>query len=388
VILQVFLNFLYLGCISFGGPAAHIGYFRRVFVEQKAWLSEQDFAAHLALCQFLPGPASSQLGFAIGCQRGGIPAGVAAFLGFTLPSFLLMFGLAVLQRDLSSDSWAHGLISGLKLLAVVVVADAIWSMVKQFCRQPTTIIMTLVSACVLLLAMTPLRQFALLLGAALWMAWRAKPRAGAAVAAIELKQAALACVLSFVGLLLLSLFFSHTLFGIFYQAGSFVFGGGHVVLPLLESYIGDELSKDRFLLGYAAAQAVPGPMFSFASYLGAALRPEMALGGALMATVAVFLPGFLLVAGLGGVWQQLAQRGRVVAAIAGVNAVAVGMLVAAWVNPVLSNAPKDLPSLFLALAGLLVLRSRKLPIIWLIAIFSMYGAIRFVDYFPSGLLAA
>jgi chromate transporter len=129
-------------------------------------------------------------------------------------------------------------------------------------------------------------------------------------------------------------------------------------------------------------------MFSFASYLGAALRPEMALGGALLATVAVFLPGFLLVAGLGGVWQQLAQRGRVVAAIAGVNAVAVGMLVAAWVNPVLSNAPKDLPSLFLALAGFLVLRSRKLPIIWLIAIFSMYGAIRFVDYFPSGLLAA
>ncbi len=386
MIFKVFLNFLYLGCISFGGPAAHIGYFRRVFVEQKAWLSEQDFAAHLALCQFLPGPASSQLGFAIGCQRGGIPAGMAAFLGFTLPSFLLMFGLAVLQRDLNSDSWAQGIISGLKLLAVVVVADAIWSMAKQFCRQPTTIIISLISALVLLLAMTPLRQFALLLGAALWMAWRARP--GATVGAIDLTQTALSCLLSFAGLLLLSVLFSHTLFGIFYQAGSFVFGGGHVVLPLLESYIGDELSKDRFLLGYAAAQAVPGPMFSFASYLGAALRPEVALGGALLATVAVFLPGFLLVAGLSGVWRQLAQQGRVVAAIAGVNAVAVGMLVAAWVNPVLSNAPKDLSSLFWALAGLFVLRSRKLPIIWLIAIFSMYGAIRFVDYFPSGLLAA
>ena len=384
MILQVFFNFLYLGCISFGGPAAHIGYFRRVFVEQKAWLSEQDFAAHLALSQFLPGPASSQLGFAIGCQRGGITGGIAAFLGFTLPSFLLMLGLAIWQTDLPEDSWAHGIISGLKLLAVVVVADAIWSMAGQFCRQPITIVITLISALVLLFAMNPLCQFALLLSAALWMAARGQP--SVTLVKVTFTPSALTCLLSFGGLLLLGLLFPQSVFGIFYQAGSFVFGGGHVVLPLLESFIGDNVSKDSFLLGYAAAQAVPGPMFSFAGYLGATLRPDMALGGALIATLAVFLPGFLLLTGVSGVWRQLAQRGRVVAAIAGVNAVAVGMLVAAWVNPVLSNAPRDPVSILLAIGGLFVLRSKKMPIIWIIAIFSAYGAVRFVAYFPSGLL--
>ena len=381
---QIFLNFLYLGCISFGGPAAHIGYFRRVFVVQKAWLSEQDFAAHLALSQFLPGPASSQLGFAIGSQRGGITGGIAAFLGFTLPSFMLMLGLAVWQRELDHDSWAYGIITGLKLLAVVVVADAIWSMAKQFCLQPTTIFISLASALTLALAMSPARQFALLLGAALWMAWRAKP--APTIEGIKLSRSAWICLASFVGLLALSVVVANSLFGIFYQAGSFVFGGGHVVLPLLEAFIGEGLSKDRFLLGYAAAQAVPGPMFSFASYLGAALRPDMSVGGAILATLAVFLPGFLLLTAVSGVWRQIAQHGRIVAAIAGVNAVAVGMLAAAWVNPVLINAPQDLMSLSLAAGGLLLLRSRKVPIIWLIALFSVYGAMRFVDYIPGGLL--
>ncbi|MEX1669041.1 chromate efflux transporter [Zhongshania guokunii] len=371
MVFQVFLNFLYLGCISFGGPAAHIGYFRRVFVEQKAWLSEQDFAAHLALSQFLPGPSSSQLGFAIGCQRGGALGGVAAFLGFTLPSFLLMLGLAVWQTNLSHGSWQYGLVSGLKLLALVVVADAVWGMARQFCRQPSTIVISIVSGAILLLAMTPLRQFALLLGAALWMAWRAAPVEVAGK--IKLSQAAMVCLASFAGLLLLSLVYPNTVFGIFYRAGSFVFGGGHVVLPLLESFIGDGLSKDRFLLGYAAAQAVPGPMFSFSSYLGATLRPETASLGAGLATVAVFLPGFLLVGGFNGLWQQLAQHGRVVAAIAGVNAVAVGMLAAAWVNPVLSNAPHDILSLTLALLGFIGLRSQRLPIYWLIPAFTVYG---------------
>ncbi|GAA4099361.1 chromate efflux transporter [Zhongshania borealis] len=380
---QIFLNFLYLGCISFGGPAAHIGYFRRVFVEQKAWLSEQDFAAHLALSQFLPGPASSQLGFAIGSQRGGIPGGIAAFLGFTLPSFMLMLGLAVWQRELDHDSWAYGIITGLKLLAVVVVADAIWSMAKQFCLQPTTIFISLGSALTLALAMSPLHQFALLLGAALWMAWRATPTR---LERVKLNRLAWICVISFFGLLALSFVAPISLFGIFYQAGSFVFGGGHVVLPLLESFIGEGLSNDRFLLGYAAAQAVPGPMFSFASYLGAVLRPDIAAGGAVLATFAVFLPGFLLLTAVSGVWRQIALHGRIVAAIAGVNAVAVGMLAAAWVNPVLINAPQDLMSLSLAAGGLLLLRSRKVPIIWLIALFSVYGAMRFVDYFPAGLL--
>jgi chromate transporter len=270
-------------------------------------------------------------------------------------------------------------------LAVVVVADAIWSMAKQFCQRPATIFITLTSTLLLTLTMNPLYQFALLLVAALWMAWRAD--SSSMLGAIAIKPTALVCLASFISLLVLSLVLSNSLFGIFFQAGSFVFGGGHVVLPLLESFIGDSLDQDRFLLGYAAAQAVPGPMFSFASYLGAALSPDKAMAGAIVATLAIFLPGFLLVAGVSGMWRQVAQHTRIVAAIAGVNAVAVGMLAAAWVNPVFSSAPKDLLSLSLAGGGLLLLRSRKVPIIGLIALFSGYGLMRFVEYFPTGLLA-
>ncbi|POP52233.1 chromate efflux transporter [Zhongshania marina] len=372
MVWRVFLQFLYLGCVSFGGPAAHIGYFRKVFVEQKSWLNEQEFAADLALCQFLPGPSSSQLGYAIACRRGGIPAGIAAFLGFTLPSFLLMYGLAVWQLNIAEGTLQFGIVSGLKLLAVAVVADAVWGMANQFCRQALTIILAVLSTAVLTWAMTPLWQFSLMALAAAVMAWRAEPAQN--LVGIKTDRTLLTCLTAFVLLFAVCLFFPTGIFAIFYQAGSLVFGGGHVVLPLLEPLVGEALSKDQFLLGYAAAQAVPGPMFSLSAYLGAAINPNAALSYALIATAAVFAPGFLLLSGFRGIWQQLSTRPRIVAAIAGVNAVAVGMLAAAWINPVASSAPHDWFALLLAVVGLIALRSKRVPIMAIIVVFAVCGA--------------
>jgi chromate transporter len=372
VVWRTFLQFLYLGCVSFGGPAAHIAYFRKVFVEQKSWLSEQEFAANLALCQFLPGPSSSQLGYAIACRRGGNAAGVAAFLGFTLPSFILMYSLAVWQLDLAKGSLQYGVVSGLKLLAVAVVADAVWGMADQFCRQPLSMVFTLLSAAVLSWAMTPLWQFSLMALAAASMAWRAAPTENAASIVTDSRLLILVAV--FALLFAIAMVFPAASFSIFYQAGSLVFGGGHVVLPLLEPLVGDTLSKDQFLLGYAAAQAMPGPMFSFSAYLGAAMRPDAALVFAIIATLAVFAPGLLLLSGFSGIWQQLLIRPRIVAAIAGINAVAVGMLAAAWINPVLTSAPHNWLALFLAVTGFIALRSKRVPILVIIAAFALCGA--------------
>lgn len=372
MILQVFLNFLYLGCISFGGPAAHIGYFRRVFVEQKSWLSDQQFASHLALCQFLPGPSSSQLGFAIAYQRGGIASAIAAFLGFTLPSFLLMYALAAWHSQFAVTGWQHGVVSGLKLLAVVVVADAIWTMSKQFCSQRSGQLLAVFSAVVLAFFPFAVLQWSLMVGAALWMAQR-QPQSNPAV--IALPKMTKWLIGLFLALLLLCFVSPQSVFAIFYRAGSLVFGGGHVVLPLLQNFVDGTLSDDQFLLGYAAAQAMPGPMFSLSSYLGAAMHPEAALTYALIACVGVFLPGFLLVLAFSSSWQELSLQPRLQAAVAGVNAVAVGMLAAAWWNPVLSSAPHDLLAIFTAALGLLVLRSQHVPTALIVLAFAGFGVL-------------
>ncbi len=373
--LKLFLNYLWLGCCSFGGPAAHIGYFRRVFVEQKAWLNHDQFAANLALCQFLPGPTSSQLGFLIALQRGGIAAAVLAFLGFTLPSLILMYGLAVAH---SAPLLNSGLVSGMKLLAVAVVADAIWAMARQFCRRPATLALTVVSAFVLLAQTSPAAQITLLSAAALW--------GYLTTADIDPERKPLVfsgryyLIAFFAGLLfclILAVLGVPSLIAQFYWAGSLVFGGGHVVLPLLQSLVGQSLGNDQFLLGYAAAQALPGPMFSFSAYLGAALRPDAPLLWALAACAAIFLPGFLLLIGIAPLWSQLAIRPRMIAAIAAVNAVAVGMLVAAWVNPVLSAAPHDVFGLSIAVLGFIALRSGRVPVLGVIVLFALLGYLRY-----------
>lgn len=359
---EIFRQFLLLGLISFGGPAAHVGYFHQRFVVQLQWLSEADFARLLALTQFLPGPASSQLGFAIGRVRGGVAGAFVAFIGFTLPSFLLMALLAMYAAGL--PEWLQGgVVTGLKWLAVVVVADAVWNMGVRFCTAPLTRGLALAVALLLVLWPSLWGQVAaLLLAAAVGWHWlrpaKVEPLQGKPV------WRWLPLVI-FALLALLALLPAGRLLGLwndFFTAGALVFGGGHVVLPLLQGLVGPQMSPDSFLTGYAAAQAVPGPMFSLAAYLGAVLLPASPWWGALLATLAIFLPGFLLVLGMMEGWQWLSSRPALAGAVAGINAAVVGLLLAALYQPVFISAVHDGWDLMIVVAGFVVLRSKTVPL--------------------------
>ena len=363
---QIFIRFLLLGLVSFGGPAAHIGYFRRVFVEELHWLDEQQYAATVALCQFLPGPGSSQVGFALGYLRGGLLGALAAFIGFTLPSFLLMYLLAHFGQLFSTQPLVTAVISGLKLLAVVVVADAVIGMARQYCQQRLTATIALATAAIVLLLPYALMQLAVLVMAALLgcFALRADT-ASTTPAPAKIRWWSLWLF----GVLLLLSFNGNGLWRLcsdFYQTGALVFGGGHVVLPLLQSRVADAMAPDVFLSGYAMAQAVPGPMFSLAAFLGAELWQHQPLVGALVATSAIFLPGFLLVLTFNRGWQALQQRPTVAAAVAGVNAAVVGLLLSALYQPVFISAVQQPWQMALVLMGMLLLRLWKLHIIYLI----------------------
>ncbi len=372
--LQVFWQFFKLGWFSFGGPAAHIGYFQRHFVQRLGWIPQDRFAATLALCQFLPGPASSQLGFAIGYQRAGLGGALAAFVGFTLPSFMLMFGLALAGHHYASQPAALAMVSGLKLFALVVVADAVLTMAGQFCRQRLTLTIAVLTAALLWLQPGLAAQFVALLAAALLGALLLQKTGGEPHQQLSPSWPFL---LLFTGLLLvlplLSLTGTAAIFADFYQAGSLVFGGGHVVLPLLQELLADSLPQDVFLTGYAAAQAMPGPMFTLASFLGAELWPATPLLGALVATFGVFLPGFLLVLALQHSWQSLAARPKMTGAITGINAAVVGLLLAALYQPVFVSSVTGAPALAAAALGLLALRTFKCPLLVLIPAFMLLG---------------
>jgi chromate transporter len=341
---EVLAAFLRLGCTSFGGPVAHLGYFRTEFVTRRRWLGEAEFADLLALCQFLPGPASSQLGMALGLLRAGPLGMVAAWVGFTLPSAAIMiacaYGLAVLG-DPGHAAW----LKGLKLVAVAVVAQAVWGMARSLC--PDRLRATIgVTATVLVLAVpSSVGQIAaIVLGAACGLALPggiAQAEGHVPLAVRIPRPVALASLALFLVLLVLLAPGARNgalaLFGAFYRAGALVFGGGHVVLPLLQAlvvrpgWIGDS----TFLVGYGAAQAVPGPLFTFAGFLGTAMSfgPGGWRGGVL-ALVAIFLPSFLLVAGALPFWDGLRRRARMQAALRGVNAAVVGLLLAALFTPI------------------------------------------------------
>ena len=359
---EIFRQFLLLGLISFGGPAAHVGYFHQRFVVQLQWLSEADFARLLALTQFLPGPASSQLGFAIGRVRGGVAGAFVAFVGFTLPSFLLMALLAMYAAAL--PEWLQGgVVTGLKWLAVVVVADAVWNMGARFCTAPLTRGLALGVA--LLLVLWPAlwgQVAALLLAAAVGWHWlrpaNVEPLQGKPV--WRWLPLGLLVLLALVAVLPAGRLLG--LWNDFFTAGALVFGGGHVVLPLLQELVGPQMSPDSFLTGYAAAQAVPGPMFSLAAYLGAVLLPASPWWGALLATLAIFLPGFLLVLGMMEGWQWLSSRPALAGAVAGINAAVVGLLLAALYQPVFVSAVHDGWDLLVVVAGFVVLRSKTVPL--------------------------
>lgn len=371
---EVFWEFLRLGLTSFGGPTAHIGYFRLALVEKKRWLSDHQFAQLLALCQFLQGPTSSQLGLLLGLLRAGWLGALAAFLAFTLPSAIVLFLLAVVLPQLD-PSWSTPLIHGLKLVAVAVVANAVWGMFKQFCNSWWHQLIGVASiAAVLLLAAnwTQLLVIAAAAAIGLMLPNFTKQQTPDPVPVPYGKGLGLLLLGLFFALLASTLIFTFTphlqiLSGI-YQAGALVFGGGHVVLPLLESTLVTPgwLAATDFMAGYGAAQTVPGPLFTVAAYLGA-LLPEGFGGaqGALLCLLALFLPGFLLVLGAIPFWAQIMENPLASRAISGVNAAVVGLLAAALYDPVITSSITGWLDIGIVVISLIML-VRKFSVLWVI----------------------
>jgi chromate transporter len=361
---------LRLGLTSFGGPIAHLGYFERAYVREHAWLSAEQYAALVGLCQVLPGPTSSQVGFLVGLHRAGWRGALAAWVGFTLPSALLLYACARLAAHVPG-AWAGALVHGLKLVAVAVVAQAVWSMARRLCIDASTRLIALCAAALLLAAGAAGAQLAVLAaGFAAGLLW-CRPASVAPVAADPLAGGRAAWLaLGTFSLLLLALpllswrypYSGVALAQVFYRAGALVFGGGHVVLPLLRAaLVSGWLSDDAFLSGYGLAQAVPGPLFTVAVYLGAIAAASAPTAGALIALVAIFLPGLLLAVAGSALWTALAHRTRLRAGIAGVNAAVVGMLAAALYDPVWTGAVHDAADIAVAVGALLLLMTQRVP---------------------------
>ena len=376
---SVFLIFLRLGLTSFGGPVAHLGYFRDEFVTRRRWLSERSYGDLVALCQFLPGPASSQVGIALGLSRAGYGGALAAWLGFTLPSavVLILFALGIAQH---STALPPGALHGLKVVAVAVVAQAVWGMARNLCSDAARITVMLIAACVALLQTSAWGQVAVISAAALagLLLFKPTPPAAHDALPVTLSRRAGAMWLSLFVLVLAGLPIlaqlipnqSLAMTDAFYRSGSLVFGGGHVVLPLLQAEVVPTgwVSNDVFLAGYGAAQAMPGPLFTFAAFLGASMSqaPSGWLGG-LLCLLAIFAPSFLLVLGALPFWESLRRSPRTQAALAGVNAAVVGLLLAALYQPVWTSAIFSARDFGLALVGLVALMVWKLPP-WLVVV--------------------
>ena len=371
---EVLAAFLKLGLISFGGPIAHLGYFRAEFVERRRWLSEQAFVDLIALAQFLPGPASSQTGFAIGLMRAGYAGGAAAWAGFTAPSAVLMTLFAWGAGSLADTGWGVGLLHGLKLVAVAIVAQAVMGMARALCPDRARASIALVAIFVYLMLAGSLGQIVgiLLGGAAGLLFCRGATAPDATAMPIQVsRNAALAFLALFFALLALTFLPTGrtplALFDAFYRSGALVFGGGHVVLPLLQqaTVANGWISASDFLAGYGAAQAVPGPLFTFASYLGWIMSPAPHHWvGMLCATAGIFLPGLLLVIAVLPHWQVLRARRAVAALLAGANAAVVGLLASAFYSPVWTSAVLSATDFAVAVVALLLLtRWRVRPLL-------------------------
>ncbi|UOD50577.1 chromate efflux transporter [Orrella daihaiensis] len=368
--LDILRAFLRLGLTSFGGPVAHIGYFRDEFVTRRQWVSDAQFTSWLAICQALPGPASSQLGFLIGLHRGGWVGAVLAWAGFTLPSAIALVLVAIYGLQLSGQ-WVDPVIDGLKLVAVVVVAQAVLGMFKSLCRHTLTRVLSVVGFAVALgLGGWSGQIGAILIGAMIGflMIKHQVPGTGQAIRLNHVPSVrlgtALLIVMASVLLILPGLAATESglqMFDAFYRAGALVFGGGHVVLPLLESATVSPglVSSDAFLTGYSLAQAVPGPLFTFAAWLGALDTTMPGWGGALLALVAIFLPGLLLVTGVLPWWHTIVSKPWAFGLLAGVNATVVGVLAAAWVDPIVTTSVTSISSGLVATVGAALLLWRK-----------------------------
>jgi chromate transporter len=382
MLVAIFRQFFLLGCMSFGGPAAHLGYFKRHFVDTLNWLSDTRYAQLISLSQALPGPGSSQVGFAIGVERAGVIGGITAFIAFTLPSFLIMLLLAVSAHQF--DVVYFAIIAGLKLFAVVIVADATLTMAKSFCTSAALKLIAVMSTLALLLFPLLGTQIAILVSAAaigaIWpllqLNTQTEPKADtkSAFRWLPLGLFVLLLAISFI-----PLGDDLALFAPFYQAGAMVFGGGHVVLPVLQAGV-PALSNDQFLSAYASAQAIPGPMFTIATYLGAQLTSEQPLIGAIAATLLIFTPGFLLMLAFQKSWLNLASKPRFASSIAALNAAVVGFLAAALYSPIWTSAVHNLWQVALVIAAFAWLRMKKPPIWWLLALFISVGLVQ--HYLP------
>ncbi|MGO9991213.1 MAG: chromate efflux transporter [Steroidobacteraceae bacterium] len=371
--LEVLGVFLKLGLTSFGGPTAHIGYFREEFVVRRRWISDLAFSDLVALCQFLPGPASSQLGFSIGLTRAGYLGGLAAWAGFTFPSAIALV-LVALGADAGMGPLELGLLHGMKLVAVAIVAHAVLGMAGSLCPDRQRASLAAAAAVVMLASGSTTAQIVvLLLGgiAGFWLCRSAVPASQAAMAGpVSRRVGKLSLLLFSVLLLGLPLFRGFgswhqvALFDAFYRTGALVFGGGHVVLPLLhDAFVAPGgVTDDIFLAGYGAAQAIPGPLFAFAAYLGAVVAPAPhRLAGALLGLIGIFLPGMLILVGTLPFWDKLRVRADAQAVMRGVNASVVGLLGAALYNPVWTSSVKSAADVSVALAGFALLSIWRAP---------------------------
>ena len=381
---EVLGAFLRLGLTSFGGPIAHLGYFREEFVVRRRWVDDASFVDLVALSQFLPGPASSQVGFALGLGRAGWAGGLAAWAGFTLPSALLLF-LFASGAHLFSGPWATGLLHGLKLVAVAIVAQAVWGMARVLCPDRERAAIALLGASIVSAGFSsPHQVLAIALGgtAGLVLCRGSESRPSGGISVRVSKAAGIACLAVFATLLLALQVGARlwprsllALFDAFYRSGALVFGGGHVVLPLLRSalVIPGWVADDAFLAGYGAAQAVPGPLFTFAAYLGAAAMPSRGRVGATVALVGIFLPGILVLSGALPFWDVFRRKLWAQAAMRGINASVVGLLGAALYDPVFTTAVRDHGDFAIALGCFVLLVSWRLPPVAVVALGAAAG---------------
>lgn len=381
---EVFSTFLKLGLISFGGPIAHLGYFRNELVTRRKWLSDSDYADLVALCQFLPGPTSSQAGFALGLMRAGWLGALAAFTSFTLPSALALFLFAMTASSIEGPV-GNGALHGLKIVAVAIVAQAVWGMAKNLCPDKER---AAIAVCaVAIIAFLPgvyAMVGAILFGAVagLFLGRGTGAPIGGHVSIPVTPSLAVMSLVAFLGLSLLlplvaTAYSTVAIIDSFYRAGALVFGGGHVVLPLLQAEVVQPgwVTSEAFLAGYGATQAVPGPLFTFAAYLGAILKPEPnGVPGAAMALLAVFLPGFLLLIGVLPFWDRFRSMTSARSLMQGANAAVVGILGAALYSPVFTSAIGDLRDFTLALACFVLLVAWNSPP-WIVVIVSALGGV-------------
>jgi chromate transporter len=385
--LEVLRVFLRLGLTCFGGPVAHIGYFRNEFVVRRKWIDEQAYGDLVGLCQFLPGPASSQVGFSIGLMRASYAGAIAAWTGFTLPSAALLvlfaYGAGALQGPLG-----QGLLHGLKLTAVAIVAQAVWGMARSLCPDRERASIAVVAALIILSSTASIIQIgAIILGglAGLWLCRSEAPAPSGHVEIPVSRRGGLVALAGFFVLLAgLPLLQNPTgssglaLFDAFYRSGALVFGGGHVVLPLLrEAFVGTGwVSDDAFLAGYGAAQAVPGPLFTFAAYLGTVVAAEPhGVAGAILGLVGIFLPGILILLGALPFWDSFRKRAGAQAAMRGVNAAVVGVLGAALYDPVWTSSVHSPRDFAVALLGFVLLIAWRAPPLAVVAFSAAAGMV-------------